>query len=164
MMRFQRAPRSAAVLHATLGGLALALSGPGAHAQRPPDPDQACSALVRLALPDTRILQVDAIHPAPRYAVPGTEQGPPRPRGAVEVTQPFCRVQGIVVPQIRFEVWLPLAGWNGRFQGLGNGAFLGALPYEPMAVALERGYAVGGTDTGHEGTAADASWSVIPAD
>jgi feruloyl esterase len=150
------------VLHATLGGLALALSGPGAHAQRPPDPDQACSALVRLALPDTHLLKVEAIHPDPSYPVPGTEQGPPRPRGPVEVTRPFCRVQGVVAPRIRFEVWLPLTDWNGRFQGLGLGAFLGALPYVPMAAALEQGYAVGGTDTGHESGGADALWAVNP--
>jgi len=135
-------------------------SDPRALAQPAPDVDRACTAIARLALPDTRILKSEAIHPAPRYAVPGTEQSPPRPHGPVEVAQPFCRVQGVVAPQIRFEVWLPLAGWNGRFQGLGVGAFLGALPYEPMAAALEQGYAVGGTDTGHQGGGADASWSI----
>jgi feruloyl esterase len=143
-----------------VGALGLALLVQNAWARAPRDLEQACAAVAQLALPDTRILKTEAIHPAPRYAVPGTEQGAPRPRGPVAVTAPFCRVQGVVTPGIRFEVWLPLAGWNGRFQGLGVGAFLGALPYEPMAAALEQGYAVAGTDTGHQSGGADASWSV----
>ena len=68
----------------------------------------------------------------------------------VRVHRSFCRVSGVVEPAIRFEVWMPLENWNGRFQGLGLGAFWGALPYEGMAQALDKGYAVGGTDTGHQ--------------
>src|SRR5439155_18047336 len=53
---------------------------------------------------------------------------------------------------IHFEVWIPPAGeWNGKFQGVGNGGFQGSISYGEMAVALRRGYATAGTDTGHTG-------------
>jgi feruloyl esterase len=153
MMRCEGAGAGAHALRSVLGALALALCAPGVRAQPPRDPDLACSAIARLALPDTRILKAEAIHPAPSYPVPGT---------AVQVARAFCRVQGVIAPQIRFEVWLPLTEWNGRFEGLGLGAFLGALPYVPMAAALAHGYAVGGTDTGHQSEAADATWAINP--
>jgi feruloyl esterase len=69
-------------------------------------------------------------------------------------------VAGIVEPAIRFEVWMPLSDWNGRFEGLGLGAFSGAIPFTPMAAALAQGYAVGGTDTGHESGFMDAAWTL----
>ena len=28
---------------------------------------------------------------------------------------------------IRFEVWLPASNWNGKFQGIGNGGYAGAI-------------------------------------
>lgn len=141
--------------------LMLGLIGPGAHAQTVQVADSACRAIAQLKLPDTRILEAEPIHPAPEFLVPGTAQSAP-PRSAVAVTRPFCRIVGIVVPEIRFEVWLPLEDWDGRFQGLGLGAFLGALPYAQMAAALAHGDAVGGTDTGHQSGGADASWAVNP--
>ena len=27
--------------------------------------------------------------------------------------------------EIKIEVWMPATGWNGKFQGVGNGAWLG---------------------------------------
>ena len=50
------------------------------------------------------------------------------------------------------EIWLPdAAGWNGKLLGTGNGGYSSALSYRQMAEALQRGFAVGGSDTGHEG-------------
>lgn len=75
----------------------------------------------------------------------------------------FCRVTGVSKPTsdsyIRFEVWLPATGWNGRYLGAGNGGFAGAIDFGSMARNLRRGYATAGTDTGHEGEATDASWA-----
>src|SRR5262249_53463193 len=59
---------------------------------------------------------------------------------------------------IRFEVWMPSAGWNGKFQGVGNGGFAGSLSYSVMGYPLRRGYAVATTDTGHTG--GDAAWAM----
>ena len=63
----------------------------------------------------------------------------------------FCRVQGEARPtrdsQIRFELWMPANGWNGRYYQLGSGGFGGTIPYAPMAGELRRGNAVAATDT-----------------
>jgi len=76
----------------------------------------------------------------------------------------FCRVIVTLTPtadsDIKVEVWMPLAGWNHKFQGEGNGGFAGSIPYGSMAGALAQGYATAGTDTGHEGDATDAAWAL----
>ena len=76
----------------------------------------------------------------------------------------FCRVQGETRPtqdsQIRFELWMPANGWNGRYYQLGNGGFGGTIPYTSMAGELRRGNAVAATDTGHASDAFDASWAL----
>jgi len=67
----------------------------------------------------------------------------------------FCRVQIALHPtsdsDIKAEVWLPLDGWNGKFQAVGNGDAAGVLSYDEMAAALTRGFATSSTDTGHAG-------------
>jgi feruloyl esterase len=86
------------------------------------------------------------------------------PTGPVAISAPFCRVQGTIKPSadsdIKFEVWLPAEGaWNGKYEGVGNGGFAGSLLYPAMAWALQGGYAVSATDTGHPGSALDAGWA-----
>jgi feruloyl esterase len=75
----------------------------------------------------------------------------------------FCRVQGVMRPssdsKIRFEVWLPEKNWNGRELGVGNGGFAGAIGYRELAGYLMRGFAVSGTDTGHQANGTDATWA-----
>ena len=54
--------------------------------------------------------------------------------------------------EVTAEIWLPdAAGWNGNLLATGNGGYSGALSYRQMAEALQRGFAVGGSDTGHAG-------------
>jgi feruloyl esterase len=49
-------------------------------------------------------------------------------------------------------VWIPPASvWNGKFQGVGNGGYSGALDYRAMTRAVSQGYAVAGHNTGHDG-------------
>ena len=76
----------------------------------------------------------------------------------------FCRVAATITPvpdsEIKMEVWLPADGWNGKFVGVGNGGFSGAIWYFSMAEPLQRGYAVAGTNTGHDGDQADASFAL----
>ena len=55
---------------------------------------------------------------------------------------------------------MPTSGWNGKFMGVGNGGFSGAIRYDSMAQALKRGYATSSTDTGHSSGGADASWAL----
>ena len=67
----------------------------------------------------------------------------------------FCRVAATLTPandsEIKIEVWLPAANWNGKLQSVGNGAWAGTVSYPAMATALAAGYATASTDTGHAG-------------
>ena len=71
----------------------------------------------------------------------------------------FCRVAATLKPSndsdIKMELWLPAANWNGKFQEVGNGAFNGSIALPAMAAALRRGYATASTDTGHTGNTAE---------
>jgi feruloyl esterase len=61
---------------------------------------------------------------------------------------------------ISFEVWLPPASsWNGKFEAVGNGGFIGQIGYGALETALKRGYATAGTDTGHA-SGNDESWAM----
>lgn len=75
----------------------------------------------------------------------------------------FCRVGGSIKPtgdsDIRFELWLPIQGWNGRFMQTGNGGAAGSIVYSSLPDPLTRGYAVANTDTGHQGMGGDFSWA-----
>jgi len=88
---------------------------------------------------------------------------PPVPAWASAFLRPttipvaFCRVAGDIRPtaesDIKFEVWLPLAGWTGRFESVGNGAFAGSIRYDSMLNPLLGGSVVASTDDGHDGPA-----------
>ena len=71
----------------------------------------------------------------------------------------FCRVIATLRPtndsNITVEVWMPLSGWNGKYQAVGNGAFQGSIRHGSMAAALANGYATSSTDTGHLGNTAE---------
>jgi feruloyl esterase len=79
------------------------------------------------------------------------------PGASAPITLPaFCRVEATARPtsdsDIKFEVWIPpTEAWNGKFQGVGNGGYMGSISYTAMAAALRRGYATASTDTGHSG-------------
>jgi hypothetical protein len=76
----------------------------------------------------------------------------------------FCRVAGVAKPtsdsEIKFEVWLPAFVWNGKYEQVGNGGLAGTIPLPAMAEPLLRGYAVAGTDDGHDAVFTDASWAL----
>jgi feruloyl esterase len=136
---------SAAVIIAAAVGLTAAAAAPRPAAA-------SCEELARVALPDTQINAAESIA-GPTFTPPGgrTLNGLP----------PFCRVTATSAPAIRFEVWLPAGNWNGKFQGVGNGANAGSISFDAMATALRRGYAVASTDTGHATeNARDARWAM----
>jgi feruloyl esterase len=70
----------------------------------------------------------------------------------------YCRVEATLRPSIdsdiKIEVWLPTANWNGNYESVGNGGWAGTIDEAAMAVALRRGYATSSTDTGHNGPGA----------
>src|SRR5204862_7003410 len=68
----------------------------------------------------------------------------------------YCRVSGVLQPEVAFEVNLP-AAWNGRFYMIGNGghageALDGAGRTAPRDQALQHGVVMPGTNTGHYAT------------
>jgi feruloyl esterase len=111
-----------------------------------------CAALASLAVQDTTITVAETVS-GPSFTPPGAR--------AIERLPAFCRVAATSRPAVKFELWLPTANWNGKFQGVGNGANAGSISYDAMAAALRRGYAVASTDTGHATTnARDAQWAM----
>jgi hypothetical protein len=103
-----------------------------------------CESLAGVNLPDTTIT-VAAVVPAGAFNP--------------NITTTACRVAGSIRPtadsDIRFEVWMPVSGWNGKFLSAGEGGYAGSINYGGIGGALRRGYAGGSTDTGHVGGTAD---------
>ncbi|HEX4998303.1 MAG TPA: tannase/feruloyl esterase family alpha/beta hydrolase [Terriglobia bacterium] len=113
-----------------------------------------CESLAGLTLKDAQ-MDSAAMVAAGAFSQPGRGGG-----GAAFRNLPaFCRVTATLTPSsdssIKTEVWLPAAGWNGKFQAVGNGGWAGTIPYTAIAAALADGYAAAGTDTGHTGNNAD---------
>ena len=74
-------------------------------------------------------------------------------------TPAFCRVAATLAPtadsDIKVEIWMPAAGWNGKFRGVGNGGFAGSINYRGLAGSVMLGYATASTDTGHSSEGAE---------
>jgi feruloyl esterase len=70
----------------------------------------------------------------------------------------FCRVAATLRPSadsdIKMELWLPVSGWNGKFEANGNGGWTGSINEAALAAGLNRGYAAAMSDLGHEGGSA----------
>lgn len=62
-----------------------------------------------------------------------------------------CRVNGIVAPDIQFELRMPTKDWNGRFMHYGCGGACGVVYRPQLEEPLARGYAVVSSDMGHTG-------------
>jgi feruloyl esterase len=98
-------------------------------------PNAQCERLPDLELPE--LVEITA------FTVPA--------EGAVPA---HCRVNGVLEPEVAFEVNLPVE-WNGRFYMIGNGGLAGQGPDGPRpsaerAAALEHGFAIASTNTGHD--------------
>lgn len=122
-------------------------------------PPVGVDALRSVSIPHTSIDRIEAV-------AAGTFQ-PPTPDFPFPVDYSklpeFCRVAGSIHPSadsdIRFELWLPVSGWNGKFMQTGNGGAAGGIVYGSLMEPLMRGYAVANTDTGHQGAMGDFSWA-----
>ena len=108
-----------------------------------------------LKLPDAKVTAARLV-PAGSFTPPATGTETPR---AIANLPAFCRVELTITPSsdsdIKSEVWMPVSGWNGKFQQVGNGAFAGSIQYGALGEALRRGYAAASTDTGHTGPGAE---------
>src|SRR5205807_6208398 len=113
-----------------------------------------CESLASLKLPNTTITSANTV--AAGAFTPPTAGGPAASQFS---TLPgFCRVGAVLAPSsdsdIKIEFWLPVSGWNGKFQSVGNGGFAGVISYPALAAAGKAGYASASTDTGHQGNTA----------
>jgi len=109
----------------------------------------ACADLMGLGLKDTTITFTELLPAGVNPAPVGT------------IAAPICRAVGVTSPAVRFEVWMPSAGWNGKFQLVGNGGTAGVISYAAMRTALTRGYATASTDTGHVSSGSfDSTWAL----
>ena len=136
------------LIRATLVGALLTVAAQAAAATT-------CADLAKLALPNTTIDRAQLVPPG-GFTQPAGRGG--AGNEAFIRLPAFCRVAATVKPSsdsdIKVEVWLPASGWNGKFQGVGNGGWAGALGYPAMANAVAAGYATASTDAGHVGNTA----------
>jgi feruloyl esterase len=129
---FYRVIRRSFAVCAGLTGVAVAAA--------PAQAQLACEAMRTFSAPDVRITEATA--------------------AATPV--PLCKVDGVIGTEIRFTLRLPDT-WNGMFVMGGQGGFAGRVESQAIGMgALEKGYAVAGTDTGHVGPGGgtDGSWAL----
>jgi feruloyl esterase len=112
-----------------------------------------CESVTRLSLPNVAIRSASPIA-AGQFMLPNAAPGAP-PRNVPA----FCRVVGVVLPELNFELWLPVQ-WNRKYEAVGNGGLAGVISYTAMVDPVNRGYAVGSTDTGHLAGGEDGAWAL----
>jgi hypothetical protein len=71
---------------------------------------------------------------------------------ATQTSPEYCKVTGMIAPQIQFELDLPTKTWNGHYLQLGCGGYCGQVQGgSDCSAALARNYAVGYDNSGHLG-------------
>lgn len=128
----------------------LSLLAASALAAIPGAAQQSCESLTQLTLPRVTVNLA--------VSVPAGKFTPPNQSAAIDAPA-FCRVAGLIAPEVKFELWMP-AQWNRKLLAVGNGGLAGSINFRQMAEPLQRGYATGSTDTGHQGAGNDASWAL----
>lgn len=117
-----------------------------------------CEYLNKLTLPHVEITEARVVAKG-EFAPPPGALGGPEASAAYRAMPSFCRVLATIRPSpdsdIKIEVWLPTQGWNGRLEGVGNGAFMSSIFYWNLAEAVSQGYAAVATDTGHVGNSGE---------
>ena len=146
-----------------LAGVMAAGQMPAATANADQPASASCEHLAALQLPSVTVTTA-------KLVAAGAFAGPPKDftgadlSGFYKKLPAFCRIVAHDKPtedsDIVIEVWMPLAGWNGKFQGIGNGGFAGQIDYQGLGEAVGKGYAAAATDTGHAGSAIDAAWAL----
>ena len=150
-------------MKALVGGLGALVLTTVVFSSQSVDLGAACEQLSELVLPGTTITLAQTVN-AGAFSPPNPADNDP----AFRALPALCRVAATLKPSrdsdIRIEVWMPQAGWNGKFQAVDNGGFGGAINYSrdeehSLRGALARGYATASTDTGHV-QGGDASWAI----
>lgn len=152
-----------AIMATTLIGATTTTSAPAAAgALAPASTDNvSCADLTSLSITAGTVTRAEVVD-AGAFTPPVAPGGRTVSRASVTRTfgglPAFCQVVAMLRPtddsDITVELWLPLLGWNGKYQAVGNGAFTGSIRHASMAAALASGYATSSTDTGHIGNTA----------
>src|SRR5439155_25085835 len=115
---------------------------------------------------DTTVTAAQALPAGPTTIIGTTAPGTTTPvfgtfNGTLPV--PICRVRGTIKPtsvsNIIFEVWMPVSGWNGKYNVVGNGGTAGSLGLNNMVSPVGQGYAAATTDTGHQ--SGDSAFALV---
>ncbi|RPI64526.1 MAG: tannase/feruloyl esterase family alpha/beta hydrolase [Lysobacterales bacterium] len=143
-----------------LAACGLTIGASEARAQGARVAPTACSDLKSFGVANTAIAMAETVAAGTFRSPTPPAFGPPPDYSRLPA---FCRVAGSIRPtpesDIRFELWLPESGWNGKFMQTGNGGAAGAIVYDSLIDPLLRGYAVANTDTGHRGGGGDFAWA-----
>src|SRR5690242_9771955 len=109
--------------------IALSMSSGFSYAKTAEGIDARCNAL--------KTADFSHIEDAPTH-ITDTE-----PMDAAGEVPAYCQVQGYVMPQVGFEIRLPISNWNGKFMHLGCGGMCGEVFTERGVcdLSLQKGYA-----------------------
>lgn len=113
-----------------------------------------CSGLAsRLQFPNTTILSTTFVPAGTNLTYPDNDSTCLRSQVS---TSSVCRVQLFTqtspTSNVTLEAWLPLrSAWSGRFLGTGNGGLGGCIKYDDLNYGAKNGFAVIGTNNGHDG-------------
>src|SRR5690242_18283092 len=126
-------------------GLAIAMLATASLALKEPAAAEPCANLLTLSLPQATVVAATPV-PGPSFTAPD---------GETYKVPPFCNVAVVATPTsdslINIVLWMPdQPGWNGRFEGTGNGGYAGtiALSVPAMISGLNSGFSVASTDMG----------------
>lgn len=138
-----------------------ALAASQSHPKRQ-TPATSCATLKAPTIPNATVVSIQAIERR-NFTVPSGFGGgggtiPSAPIGRLN----FCDVNvtlthGTANDSVRVEVWMPLQGWNGRFQGTGGGGFIPGTFGSAMAPQVAAGFAAASTDAGLRPASFDGS-------
>ena len=122
-----------------------------------------CGKLIGLPLDKTTISSAEVVDSGKFVPPPMARRASAEFFTAFNTLPAFCRVRAVARPsgdsEINIEVWLPVAGWNGRYLGAGNGSYGGSINYNRLGESLNAGYAGSSTDTGHQGRPSESEWA-----
>lgn len=154
----RRAARISTALYGSSLGLLLCCSAPQ------PSRAQPCATLSQLRLENTTVTSAQLVDSGKFVPPVMVRRASPEFFTAFNTLPAFCRVHAVSRPsgdsKINIEVWLPVASWNRRYLGAGNGSYAGSLNYYRLGESLHSGYATSSTDTGHEAAPTDTAWAV----
>src|SRR5579864_775786 len=103
-----------------------------------------CETLASLSQPNTTITSAQTVA-AGEFAPPDSDGSQAAGASLYSKLPAFCRVAATLRPSsdsdIKIEVWLPVSGWNGKLESVGNGGWAGFISYPALARGVADGYA-----------------------